>query len=577
MVPTLRLYAFLADGERGALIGPEGDVAWMCMPSWEGEAIFTGLLGGRGAYVIRPAGRFVWGGYYEADSLIWRNRWVLGDGGIVESREALAFPGKPDKAVLLRHVLALKGSAKLRVCLDPWNGYGTRRLGNFNRSEQGVWAADSDGLYARWTGAAKADWNDQSGLVMELELQAGDEQDLVLEFSSKPLNDPPPDPQELWKATESGWNRAMPRQFAAFPQRDLRLAYAVLRGLTSSSGGMAAAATTSLPERAETIRDYDYRYAWIRDQCWMGQALALYGPHTLLENTLRFVIERILSDGPQTRPVYTTSGKPVPSPRRIENLPGYPGTIRVVAGNKAGAQFQLDIFGEMLLLFAAAAEHDLLDAEGWKAAEVAAQAISQRWREQDAGVWELENRRWTHSSLMCAAGLRRISLSGAPSGSASRWLALADSITAETAVTCIHPSGRWKRAQNDDRVDASLLLPMLRGLFDNRDPRSLETLATIEKDLLEGGYCHRFRTDLPLGRDEGAFTVCNFWLALEHLQLGDTTGAARFFERARSSCSASGIFTEEYDVVQRELRGNFPQAFVHALLLECAARMNGDL
>jgi GH15 family glucan-1,4-alpha-glucosidase len=167
---------------------------------------------------------------------------------------------------------------------------------------------------------------------------------------------------------------------------------------------MMAAATTSLPERLEGGRNYDYRYAWIRDQCYAGLAVAAHGPHPLLAGAVRFVSERLLDDGPDLLPAYTVSGRPIPPERRLR-LRGFPaGSAR--AGNWVRGQFQLDALGETLSLFAAAARHDLLAEDDWRAAAVAADAIEKRWREPDAGRWELDNRHWTHSRLACVSGLR---------------------------------------------------------------------------------------------------------------------------------------------------------------------------
>ena len=184
-----------------------------------------------------------------------------------------------------------------------------------------------------------------------------------------------------------------------------------------------------------------------------------------MDDAVRFVSERLLADGPDMVPAYTTVGGPVPDQRRL-GLPGYPGGTDVV-GNWVNQQFQLDAFGESLLLFAAAAGHDHLDADGWRAAETAVAAIEQRWREPDAGIWELEPDNWTHSRLICAAGLRAIAAHQRTEQGA-RWLALADAIVAETAATAVHPTGRWQRSPTDDRVDAALLLPAIRGAVAGR-------------------------------------------------------------------------------------------------------------
>jgi GH15 family glucan-1,4-alpha-glucosidase len=156
-------------------------------------------------------------------------------------------------------------------------------------------------------------------------------------------------------------------------------------------------------------------------------------------------------------------------------------------------------------------------------------------------------------------------------------VALADAIVADTAAHPIKPWGRWQRSPADERIDAALLLPALRGALPASDPRSLATLHAVDGELTQDGYCYRYRPDgLPLGHAEGAFLLCGFILALAWAQQGDAVRAARWFERNRSGCGPAGLFSEEFDVRQRQLRGNLPQAFVHALLLEAALRLPGE-
>jgi GH15 family glucan-1,4-alpha-glucosidase len=154
---------------------------------------------------------------------------------------------------------------------------------------------------------------------------------------------------------------------------------------------------------------------------------------------------------------------------------------------------------------------------------------------------------------------------------------LADVIRLETERTSTHPSGRWQRSPVDRRVDAALLLPAIRGALPSDDPRSTATHHAVLTELGEDGYLYRFApSSAPLGDDEGAFLLCGFWMALASLDRGDAVGAARWFERSRAACGSPGLYSEEYDVRQRQLRGNLPQAFVHAAMLECAARETQD-
>lgn len=569
---VLRDYALLADGERGALVGPRGDLAWMCAPRWDSDAVFCALLGGLGSYVVEPSGaRYTWGGHYEDGTLIWRSHWVTAS-GIVESRDALAFPGDPHTATVLRRVVAVDGDAQVDVELLAADGFGAAPMDTIT-VDSGLWTMRAGPLRIRWTGAAEA--HEHHGrLTTTLRLRRGDHHDLVLELSDRTLPDHPPDADALWTRTEGSWCRAVPPVDGTFADRDARFGAAVLRGLTSSRGGMVAAATTSLPERAEQGRNYDYRYCWIRDQCYAGVAVASAGSHPLLDTAVGFVSERLHADGAALKPAYTVDGGRVPDETTVD-LPGYPGAD-VRAGNHVNAQFQLDVFGEALVLFAAAARLDRLDPVHHRAADVAVDAIEKHWRDADAGIWELDEQHWAHSRLICAAGLRSMA-QYAPGRLAGRWTALADTLVAATAESCVHRTGRWQRAPDDERVDAALLLPAIRGAVPADDRRSRRTLDAVRAELGREGYVYRFRHgERPLAENEGAFLLCGFVMALAEHQRGHRIEAARWFERNRSACGSPGLFTEEFDVEQRQLRGNLPQAFVHALLFESAHRLAGD-
>jgi GH15 family glucan-1,4-alpha-glucosidase len=572
---VLREYSLIADGERGALIGPDGAISWLCAPRWDSPPVFAGLLGGRGTYAVTPADPWhVWGGYYETGSLIWRSRWA--GSSRTECREALALPADPHRVVILRRIEAVDGPARVSVVLDVRAGFGRSRMTDLSRAG-GCWSGRSGAIRFRWSGAAKARPG-ADGLALTVTLPPGGHYDLVLELSDRPLDTRPPDPGEAWAATEETWSAVVPDCGDLIAARDARHAYAVLRGLTAGSGAMVAAATTSLPERLEGGRNYDYRYAWIRDQCYAGLAVAAHGQHRLLEGTVRFLTGRILADGPDLMPAYTVTGEPIPDERKLR-LRGYPGgTAR--AGNRVIGQFQLDGLGEILDLFAAAARLDLLAEENWHAAATAAAAIEKRWHEPDAGIWELDGRHWTHSRLACVSGLRSLAAAaqGPPGGhghrQAARWSALADSILASLGDS-VHAAGRWQRSPEDARVDAALLLPVIRGTLPADDPRIRATVRAVQDELTEDGYVYRFRHDArPLHESEGAFLLCGFWMAQVAQKCGDGAAAARWFERNRAACGPAGLYTEEYDVHQRQLRGNLPQAFVHAGMLECAARLS---
>ncbi len=565
---VLREYALLADGERGALVGPRGDISWLCAPRWDSAAAFAALVGGTGVYAISAADPSVWGGSYEPGTLIWRSRWVTTSQQI-ECREALAYPGDPHRVVLLRQIQAIDGDAAIKVVLDVRAGFGASPMHDLARDDRGVWTARSGDLRIRWTGAADAE-PDGDALRLSLTVPDGAAHDLVLELSDRPLGEPV-HPARAWSGTEASWATAVPDFDDTVAPRDARHSYAVLRGLTRGGGGMVAAPTLGLPERAEAGRNYDYRYVWLRDQSYAGLAASVRESLPLLDDAVAFATARLLEHGDRLKPAYRVDGTELPDECTLD-LPGYPGG-RDVVGNWVNDQFQLDTYGELLQLFASAARHDHLTSDGRRAAQLAIRVIGEHWDSPDAGIWELEKQWWTQSRLACVAGLHAIA-GQLPAGEGARANALAEKLLAETSRRCLTPDGAWRRSASLDGTDASLLLPPVRGALPANDPRTLATLAAVERTLTQDGYVYRFKPDArPLGEAEGAFLLCGMFMALAQWQQGNHVEAFRWFERNRAACGPPGLLSEEYDVRQRQLRGNLPQGFVHAGLLETAIRL----
>ncbi|HEY5986406.1 MAG TPA: glycoside hydrolase family 15 protein [Streptosporangiaceae bacterium] len=287
--------------------------------------MFSSLIGGQGIYAVTPGATFVWGGSYQPGSLIWRSRWVTTE-GVVECQDALAFPAAANQVIVLRRLSAHGAAASVRVLLDPRAGFAGSGLTAVRREKRDRWTARLGDLYLRWSGnvsRAQAHRGRRGRrLTLSFSVKPGEHCDLMLELSDRPFAGKPADPDRLWKSTQAEWDKAVPRLDSVLAPRDARHAYAVMRGLTSSDDGMVAAVTTSLPERAEAGRNYDYRYAWIRDQCFAGQAAAAAGAPALLDTAVRFVAARLHCDGPALAPAYTTDGGPVPDERRL-GLPGY--------------------------------------------------------------------------------------------------------------------------------------------------------------------------------------------------------------------------------------------------------------
>ncbi|GMA23819.1 hypothetical protein GCM10025864_15780 [Luteimicrobium album] len=339
--------------------------------------------------------------------------------------------------------------------------------------------------------------------VVETTLAAGEHRDLLLEVSDRPFDrdeSEPPSAAQLWDTTAQWWAAMVPPFEDTVSPRDARHAYAVLRGLTVPGGGMVAAATLGLPERAGGGRNYDYRYVWLRDQAYAGHAAAVDEPHPLLDDAVAYAVARILEHGPAPAPAYTVDGADLPRERRLDLL-GYPGGSDVV-GNHVVDQFQLDTVGEVLLLLARAAALDHLDGDGRRALELMCEVARDRWDEPDAGIWELDDDWWSQSRLAVVAGLRAAAaVSDRHRG--GELATLADTILARTSERCLRPDGAWARSPGAAGTDASLLLAPVRGALPADDPRTRATLRAVVSELARDGFVYRFAPDeRPLGEAE---------------------------------------------------------------------------
>ena len=353
---VLRDYALIADGERGAVIGPRGDIVWMCAPRWDSDAVFSALIGGEGIHAVTPAAEFVWGGYYENGSLVWRSRWITRS-GITECQEALAYPATPDRLVVLRRVVAREvrptwpcGSIRAPDMAAAVCGRSARTTGGLDGPDRRAIPAlvrrrrrgeGPPGRTAFLPGAAAdgAAWRAPRPRARAFRRAA----------AGRAARGGP-----AWHVTRAQWAQAVPSLAESLAPRDARQSLVVLRGLTSAGGGMVAAATTGLPERAEQGRNYDYRYAWIRDQCYRGPGDRRgAGPNPLLDDAVRFVATGCTTTGRRSCP--RTRSPAARSPTSASSTCPATRAGAIVVGNWVNRQFQLDGLGEALLLLAAAA------------------------------------------------------------------------------------------------------------------------------------------------------------------------------------------------------------------------------
>ena len=516
---VLREYAFVADGCRGALIGPRGDIAWLCAPRWDSDAVISALVGGPGIYAVTPTETHVWGGYYEPgqpglalplDHDLRLHR-VPGGAGL---------PGRPGHcASCYAGSRPSRAPPRVRVVLDLRAAFGAADLTDVRRDDAGTWSARTGDLNVRWQGAPRPCRNEHGQLVADLVVPAGTQHDLVLEIGQRRPGSAARTGPALVEHSRLLGRRGARTSTGRLGPRDARHAYAVLRGLTTPGGGMVAAATLGLPERAEAGRNYDYRYVWLRDQAYAGLAAAVDEPHPLLDDAVAFASPACSSTATRS---HRRTG-PTAAPCRREStlaLPGYPGG-KVVVGNWVNGQFQLDAMGEVLQLLARAAELDHLDVDGHRAMQTTVDVIATRWQEPEAGIWELSDAWWTQSRLSVVAGLRAAArqLDGPQ---ARRCEVLADAVLAQTSATCLRARRRVatkprpRRHRRQPPAAARARRASRRGPPHHQDPRGGHAVSSTRD-----GYVYRFDPDgRPLGEAEGAFLLCGFTMALAQWHQG---------------------------------------------------------
>ncbi|MEZ5165305.1 MAG: glycoside hydrolase family 15 protein [Acidimicrobiales bacterium] len=348
------------------------------------------------------------------------------------------------------------------------------------------------------------------------------------------------------------------------------------------TGAILAAATTSLPEYIGGIRNWDYRYCWIRDAAWSANALARLGSIDEGMALLDWLLGVLSSHGvPPSRlsPLYTVEGHSLPAEATLGELSGYAGSRPVRIGNAADHQVQLDVFGPVLELIRTLGDLDApLSVAHWRLVEDLVDAVGERWTEPDQGIWEIRStpRHHTNSKVMCWVTVdRAVQVAGRVFGrTRPEWEGLRDDIAADVLAHGWNPAvGSFTTAYDGTDLDASVLAVGLYGLVAPDDPRFAATVAAVESALRVGDTLHRYRHDDGLPGEEGGFNLMTSWLIDAKILTGDLDGAAHLFGRYLELAGPTGLIAEEVDPRSGRGLGNFPQAYSHLGLINNALNL----
>ena len=581
-------YAFLSDTQTGALVSRDGCVDWLCFPRFDSPACFASLLG------ARENGRW----FFHPDEEVERTRRRYRDETLVLETEIETksgavrlidfMPPRGENPDIIRIVEGLRGKMSMHMELIIRFDYG-QIVPWVRKRHDGLEAiAGPDGLILR---TPIETCGKDLTTVAEFSVAKGDRVPFVLTWFASHAKPPRKvNAEHALRDTEKYW-RDWSSQFQSKGEwRDAVMRSLItLKGLTyAPTGGLVAALTTSLPEEIGGVRNWDYRFCWLRDAALILLALLRSGYREEAKSWRQWLLRAIAGSPAQMQAIYGVRGE-----RRLEEfeipwLSGYENSKPVRIGNAASNQFQLDVYGEILAAIWQADRAGLkLEEPDWALMVALMKFLESNWHKPDEGIWEVRGGRkhFTHSKMMAWVAFDRAVKLVEECGCAanehiSRWQKLRDQIHAEV---CERGYNTRKKAftqfYGSDALDASLLTMPLTGFLPAADERVRSTIEAIERELVQEGFVLRYRPQeenvdgLP-GR-EGVFLPCSFWLA-DCLHLLDRKKEAReLFERLLNVRNDLGLLSEEYDPREKRQLGNFPQAFSHVALIS-AARILGD-
>ncbi len=580
-------YGLIGDLQTAALVSRHGCVDWLCFPRFDSGACFASLLGteDNGRWSLRPASGITSAQRgYRDDTLILETELAC-DEGVVRLIDFM--PPRGEAPDVVRIVEGVEGTVPMEMRLSIRFDYGSI-IPWVRRREDGILAiAGPDALFLA-TPVELVGENFHT--VAEFDVREGDRVPFVLTWY--PSNEPPPDridPEQALVDTESFWREWVTDCVHVGRFREpLVRSLVTLKALTyAPTGGIVAAATTSLPEALGGVRNWDYRYCWLRDATLTLLALVRAGYEDEARAWRDWLLRAIAGRPEEVQIMYGIAGERRLTELELEWLPGYEGSAPVRIGNAASRQRQLDVYGEVMdaLYHARVAGLEPSD-EAWALTRKLLQWLEEGWREPDEGIWEVRGprRHFTHSKVMAWVAFDRAVRSveeDGLQGPVDRWRALRDEIHDEVCRDGFSEKlGAFTQSYGLDRLDASLLMIPLVGFLPADDERVVGTVAAIERDLVEDGFVARYRADeentdvdgLPPG--EGTFLPCSFWLAQVYALQGRLDEAERLFQRLLGLRNDLGLLSEEYDVEAGRLVGNFPQAFTHLTLVDAALTLD---
>jgi GH15 family glucan-1,4-alpha-glucosidase len=588
-------YALIGDMQTAALVCRDGTVDWLCLPRFDSHAIFAGLLGTEehGFWRLGPAHApdeeppTAARRSYRGDSLILESEWDTGRGTV---RVTDFMPPRDGAPQVIRIVEGVSGRVKMRSALRMRFSYG--RVVPWVHKHEGrtVAVAGPDSV---WLDTPAETYGKSLTTYSDFTVAPGDRIAFTISWQPSHKEPPPlPEPEQSLEATEDFWREWVEHCTYHGPYREAVIRSLItLKALTyAPTGGIVAAPTTSLPEDIGGLRNWDYRYTWLRDAAITLSSLLRTGYREEARAWREWLLRAVAGDPENLQIMYGIAGERELGEAELDWLPGYENSAPVRVGNGAAHQLQLDVYGEVtealhLAHMTGLARNDYASLLQLKLIRY----LEKHWQERDEGIWEVRGprRHFVHSKVMAWVAVdRTIKLieSGDADGPLEEWKQLRDDIHRDVCEKGYDKErNTFTQSYGSKELDASLLLIPQTGFLPPDDKRVIGTIEAIQRELSTAdGFILRYPTEGEhagvdgLPGDEGAFLACSFWMADDLAMIGRVDEARKLFEKLLSLRNDLGLLAEEWDPRLKRQVGNFPQAFSHVPLIDTALRLTAS-
>ncbi len=590
--PPIDDYALIGDCRSAGLISRDGSLDWLCLPRFDSPSVFAALLDARegGRFRIRPVGEYSSERRYLPDTNVLETTFRC-RGGTFVLRDLMSVSSEEDKRAsltpeheVLRELEGFDGEVEVEIFYDPRPHYGLTRPALEPQWDRGLRCEVGEAVLILRSEVALEPRDAGGGASGVVRIRAGERKYLSLTYSREapaviaPLGEAA---RERIERTARWWREWANRCAYHGPYRDtvVRSALALKMMTYAPSGALVAAPTTSLPEWLGGVRNWDYRYCWLRDASLTLRALFTLGYREEAEAFDGWVLHATRLTWPELQVLYDVFGEAKLPERELEHLEGYAGSRPVRIGNDAQGQLQLDVYGEVIDAAAQIVDRGgRFDRDTKRMLDGLGRTVCTRWREPDEGIWEGRSGRShnTHSKVLCWVALDRLIKmheAGYLEVSIDLFRKERDEIRAEIEAHGYNERiGSYTRTFDGEEVDASLLTLPMYGYLEGTDPRMRSTCARLHEKLARDGLVYRYETgtDDGLPPGEGAFGICSFWAVECVARGGNVEGATLTFEQLLAYANDVGLFAEEIDPETGSALGNFPQAFTHIGLINAA-------